>query len=123
MNAAPRSSRLCSWHFIFGLSSFASDVGLVHAKIYPSPTARPIEDGTILVHDGRIQAVGPAAQIKVPTSKAVTMSECRGLVVTAGFWNSHIHILTPGLLHAEKLPADQLSAQLETPPATSQILP
>lgn len=98
---------------ILSLSSFASDIALVHAKIYPSPTAQPIEDGTILVHDGRIQAVGPGVQIKVPTSKAITVLDCRGLVVTAGFWNSHIHILTPGLLHAEKLPADKLSAQLE----------
>ena len=82
-------------------------------KFNPSPTAPPIEDGTILIHDGHIQAVGPAAQIKVPSSKAVTVLDCRGLVVTAGFWNSHIHILTPGLLHAEKLPAEKISAQLD----------
>jgi len=99
--------------FALNASSFASDLALVHAKIYPSPTAAPIEDGTILVHDGHIQAVGPAAQVKVPSSKAVTVLDCRGLVVTAGFWNSHIHILTPGLLHAEKLPAEKISAQLD----------
>jgi imidazolonepropionase-like amidohydrolase len=99
--------------FALNASSFASDLALVHAKIYPSPTAAPIEDGTILVHDGHIQAVGPAAQVKVPSSKALTVLDCRGLVVTAGFWNSHIHILTPGLLHAEKLPAEKISAQLD----------
>jgi len=99
--------------FALNASSFASDLALVHAKIYPSPTASPIEDGTILVHDSHIQAVGPAAQIKVPSSKAVTVLDCRGLVVTAGFWNSHIHILTPGLLHAEKLPAEKISTQLD----------
>ena len=99
--------------FALNASSFASDLALVHAKIYPSPTAAPIEDGTILVHDSHIQAVGPAAQVKVPSSKAVTVLDCRGLVVTAGFWNSHIHILTPGLLHAEKLPAEKISAQLD----------
>jgi imidazolonepropionase-like amidohydrolase len=98
---------------ILSLSSFAADLALVHAKIYPSPTAPPIEDGTILVHHGQIQAVGPAAKIKVPTSKTVTVLDCRGLVVTAGFWNSHIHILPPGLLHAEKQPPEKLSAQLE----------
>ncbi|HZI57360.1 MAG TPA: amidohydrolase family protein [Verrucomicrobiae bacterium] len=99
--------------FVLSASSFAADLALIHAKIYPSPTAPPIEDGTILIHDGHIQAVGPAAQIKVPSSKAVTVLDCRGLVVTAGFWNSHIHILTPGLLHAEKLPAEKISAQLD----------
>lgn len=40
-------------------SSFASDLALVHAKIYPTPTDPPIEDGTILVHNGRIRALGP----------------------------------------------------------------
>jgi imidazolonepropionase-like amidohydrolase len=92
-------------------SCFASDLALVHAKIYPSPTAAPIEDGTILVHDDHIQAVGSAAQIKIPSS--TTVMDCRGLVVTAGFWNSHIHILTRGLLQAKSRSAEDLSLQLE----------
>jgi imidazolonepropionase-like amidohydrolase len=33
--------------------------------------------------------------------------------VTAGFWNSHVHILLPGLLHAEKLSSQQITSQLE----------
>jgi cytosine/adenosine deaminase-related metal-dependent hydrolase len=95
-------------------SSFATDLALIHAKIYASPTEPPIEDGTILVHDGRINAVGPSAKIKVPRfARAVTVLECRGLVVTAGFWNSHVDILTPNLLHAEGRSSDQISSQLE----------
>jgi len=35
------------------------------------------------------------------------------LVVTAGFWNSHVHLLLPVLLHAEKLSAQQITSQLE----------
>lgn len=99
--------------FILNLTGFTADLALVHAKIYPSPTAPPIENGTILVHDGHILAVGPSEQIKVPSAKTVTVLDCRGRVVTAGFWNSHIHILPQGLLHAEKLPSEKLSAQLE----------
>jgi imidazolonepropionase-like amidohydrolase len=34
-------------------------LALVGAKIYPSPTEEPIERGSILIHDGRIVAVGP----------------------------------------------------------------
>jgi imidazolonepropionase-like amidohydrolase len=34
-------------------------------------------------------------------------------VVTAGFWNSHIHILNSRLLHAEKLSSGEISSQLE----------
>jgi imidazolonepropionase-like amidohydrolase len=98
---------------VFSAFGLDSDLALVHAKIYPSPTATPIEDGTILVHNGRIRAVGSAEKIKVPTSNAVTVLDCHGLVVTAGFWNSHVHILTPGLLQADKRASEELSAQLE----------
>ena len=92
----------------------SSDLALVHAKIYPSPTEPAIEDGTVLVHDGRITAVGPSATTKPPRfARAVTVIDCKGMVVTAGFWNSHVHILTPGLLHAEKLSSQELTSQLE----------
>lgn len=95
-------------------SSFASDLALIHAKVYPSPTDPPIEDGTILVHNGRIRALGPGADIKMPRlARAVTVINCHGLVVTAGLWNSHVHILTPGLLHAEKQASSEISSQLD----------
>jgi imidazolonepropionase-like amidohydrolase len=96
--------------FACGLAR-ASDLALVGAKIYPSPTERAIENGSILVHDGRIVAMGPSAAVKVPHGARVV--DCKGLIVTAGFWNSHVHILTPGLLHAEKLSSQQIASQLE----------
>jgi imidazolonepropionase-like amidohydrolase len=91
--------------------SCAADLALIGAKIYPSPAERPIENGAILIHDGRILAVGPSATVKIPRDAEVL--DCHGLVVTAGFWNSHVHILTPGLLHAEKLSPEQIAARLE----------
>jgi imidazolonepropionase-like amidohydrolase len=109
------------WFFAFLILSFgscgfssASDLALIHAKIYPSPTDSPIEDGTILIHDGQIRAIGPTDKIKLPRlARSVTVLDCRGLIVTAGFWNSHVHILTAGLLNAEKEAPDQISSQLE----------
>jgi len=93
------------------LPGYCSDLALVNAKIYLSPSQPPIEDGAILVHDGRIIGVGPSAAIKVP--RDATVVGCKGLVVTAGFWNSHVHILTPGLLHAERLSTEQITSQLQ----------
>ena len=58
-----------------------------------------------------ILSVGPAAAIKIPPN--ATVIDCKGLVVTASFWNSHVHILSPGLLHAEKLSSQQITSQLE----------
>jgi imidazolonepropionase-like amidohydrolase len=89
----------------------ASDLVLVGGKIYSSPTEPPIENGSIIVHDGRILAVGPSATVKIPRDAKVI--DCKGLVITAGFWNSHVHVLTPGLLHAEKLSSEQIASQLE----------
>jgi imidazolonepropionase-like amidohydrolase len=93
------------------LQSHASDLALVGAKIYLSPSEPPIESGTILVHSGHILSVGPIAEIKVP--RGATVIDCKGLVVTAGFWNSHVHILLPGLLHAENLSSEQITSQLQ----------
>jgi imidazolonepropionase-like amidohydrolase len=91
--------------------SGASDLALVGGRIYSSPTEPPIENGTILVHDGRILAFGPSAAIQIPGG--ATVIDCKGLIVTAGFWNSHVHILTPGLLHAERLTSEQINSQLQ----------
>jgi len=88
------------------------DLALVGAKIYPSPTAPPIDVGTVIIHAGRIQTVGTTAAIRIPAGTA--MLDCQGLVVTAGFWNNHVHILTPGLLEARESPATGLQPELDT---------
>ncbi|MGA7924783.1 MAG: amidohydrolase family protein [Candidatus Sulfotelmatobacter sp.] len=97
--------------FFVTLQSHASDLALVGAKIYLSPSEAPIESGTILVHSGHILSVGPIAEIKVPRSMSVI--DCKSLVVTAGFWNSHVHILTPGLVHADRLSPEQTTLRLQ----------
>jgi imidazolonepropionase-like amidohydrolase len=91
--------------------TYASELALVGAKFYLSPTEPPIENGSILMHSGHILSVGPSAEIKVPPG--MTVIDCKGLVVTAGFWNSHVHILLPRLLHAEKSSSEQISSQLQ----------
>jgi imidazolonepropionase-like amidohydrolase len=99
---------------LFVASSLAqtSDLALTHTKVYPSPTDPPIENGLIVIHDGRIVAVGPSSTIKIP--RAAKVIDCKGLVVTAGFWNSHVHIIPPALLHARDSGAKELDQQLET---------
>jgi len=90
----------------------AGDLALTGAKIYTSPTNLPIENGSIVMRNGIIRSVGPSSTIKVPHS--ATVIDCRGLFVTAGFWNSHVHILPPVLLHVQGTDARQLDQQLDT---------
>ncbi len=103
---------LLSFVFLANGTSRGTDLALTGAKVYPSPTDPPIENGSILIRDGHILAVGPSQTIKIP--RAATVIDCKGLVVTAGFWNNHVHILTPALLQVRDSSAKQLDEQLDT---------
>lgn len=87
------------------------ELALVGAKVYPAPDAAPIADGTVLVEDGKIIFVGPAAKAKVPAN--ATVLDCHGMVVTAGFQNSHVHFTEQKWANASTLPASQLTHQLQ----------
>ena len=83
-------------------------LAIKHAKIYVSPTAPPIDDGTVLIHDGLIAAVG--TQIAVPAD--ATIIPCDHCVVTAGFWNTHVHFTEPKWALAQWKSAATLNPQL-----------
>ena len=83
-------------------------LAIEHARIYSSPTDPAIPDGTILIVDGRIAAVGP--DVALPA--AATILPCNHCVVTAGFWNAHIHFTEPKWFGSEWKSAAQLNAQL-----------
>ncbi|HEX4164927.1 MAG TPA: amidohydrolase family protein [Bryobacteraceae bacterium] len=89
----------------------ASDLALKHAIIYIQPDRPPIYDGTILIHDTRIAAIGPTRSIRLPPG--ISSINCKGLAVTAGFWNSHVHFLPAPLLHADHQPPDVIKSQLQ----------
>lgn len=67
----------------------SGDLVLVGAKVYPSPTAVPIENAIIVIRDGKIAEIGPDGRVKAP--KGVPFIDLGGKVITAGFWNSHVH--------------------------------
>lgn len=83
-------------------------LALRNATIYLSPNQPPIEHADLLVTDGRIAAVGPG--MKLPANAVVLA--CNGCVVTAGFWNVHVHFTEPKWSGANWKSADQLNAQL-----------
>lgn len=83
-------------------------IAIQHVRIYPSPTDPPIEDGTILVRDGIIVAVGP--QVSVPPGASTL--DCAHCVVTAGFWNTHVHFTEPKWSMAQWKSAATLNPQL-----------
>lgn len=95
---------------LFAATAQASDLALTHATVYTAPDAPPLKDATVLIHDGKITAVAHS----VKASATTTTIDCTGLTITAGFWNSHVHILPPQLLHAEEKSDADIAAQLQT---------
>jgi imidazolonepropionase-like amidohydrolase len=88
------------------------ELAIVGARIYPAPDAAPIDDGVVIVRGGRIISVGSRSEIPVP--RAARLIDARGCVLTAGFWNSHIHLMPPALLNAATDKAETLQIGLET---------
>ena len=80
------------------------------AKVYPSPTASPIENAAVLIGNGRIAGVGKQSELKIP--KTAKVIDCTGKVIVAGFWNSHVHFES-GWQGASHAAADQIEAHLQ----------
>ena len=88
------------------------ELAIVGARIYPAPDAAPIDDGVVIVRGGQIVSVGSRSETAVP--RAARLIDARGSVLTAGFWNSHIHLITPALLNAATDKAETVQTGLET---------
>jgi imidazolonepropionase-like amidohydrolase len=83
-------------------------LAIQHAKIYPSPDTPAIDDGTILIRDGRIVAIGTAVDIP-PGTPTVPCDHC---IVTAGFWNTHVHFTESKWSFSDWKSRSTLNAQL-----------
>ncbi len=79
-----------------------------HARIYTSPTDPVVSDGDILIQNGRIAAVGP----NIDAPAGATILPCNNCVVTAGFWNAHVHFTEPKWTMSNWKSAAELDAQL-----------
>jgi imidazolonepropionase-like amidohydrolase len=94
---------------LFSRVATAGDIALVGARLYPDPQSQAIEDAVVLIHDGKIAQIGKRGKINVPKSAQVI--DCSGKVLTAGFWNSHVHF-TNGWDSAASTPARELEQHM-----------
>ncbi|HEY5559800.1 MAG TPA: amidohydrolase family protein [Steroidobacteraceae bacterium] len=83
---------------------------LAASRIYTAPDLAPIDDGAILMQDGRILAVGP--RDAVASRGARRLERCDGGIVAAGFQNSHVHFTEPKWERADAQPAGEPAGQL-----------
>ncbi len=86
-------------------------LALVGGAVYASAVEPPIRDGVVLVDGGKITAVGERSTVKVPPGAKIL--DCLGLTILPGFWNSHVHFMQRKWQDAAKIPAEELTAQLQ----------
>ena len=86
----------------------AATLVLTGAKVYVSPTEAPIEDATVVVQDGKIARV-ERGKVRVQDAEVI---DCKGKVVVAGFWNSHVHFES-GWDNAASAPAAGLTGHMQ----------
>lgn len=86
-------------------------IALTGGRVISSPDTLPIDNAIIIVESGRIGAVGPAERVTVPTNARVI--DCKGLVVVAGFQNSHVHFTEEKWTNSSGQPASKVAAQLQ----------
>jgi imidazolonepropionase-like amidohydrolase len=90
----------------------AADTGLVlqGATIYPSPESPPISDGMVVIRNRRIDAVGPRSRVAAPAG--LPTLDLNGLVLVAGFWNSHVHFSGSQWADADRASPSKLAESL-----------
>lgn len=87
----------------------ASSIAIVNAYVVPV-AGDPIENGTVLVEDGRISAVGAAAEVDVPAG--VEVVDASGKWVLPGFVEAHGHV---GIHEEANGPAGDDTNEMTTP--------
>jgi len=79
------------------LTFAAADLAIRASRIYPV-SSQPIDDGVILVEDGKIRAIGPASRVRVPADALVLEAE----VVTPGLVDVHTVVGLAGIYNSDK---------------------
>jgi hypothetical protein len=66
---------------------------LVGARIIDGTTREPIDDGVVIVRDGRIAAVGRRSSTMIPNDMRTI--DARGKTIIPGLWDMHAHVALP----------------------------
>lgn len=84
--------------FVLQAPAQTPPVAFVDVAVLPMDTNRILERQTVVVRDGRIVAVGPTAQVRVPDG--ATRVDGRGKFLLPGFTEMHGHLPNPAAVNA-----------------------
>lgn len=72
-------------------------LAFTHVTVIDATGAPEQPDRTVLVRDGKIVAIGPAASVPIP--KDARLVDSRGLFMIPGLWDMHAHAFAEGSEH------------------------
>ncbi|MEP7344439.1 MAG: hypothetical protein ABI877_04205, partial [Gemmatimonadaceae bacterium] len=65
-----------------------------HVSVLPMTGQSRLTNQTVVLANGRVQAIGPAGRVAVPAH--AQHIDGRGRTLLPGLWDSHVHVLTSG---------------------------
>ncbi|KAA2239424.1 amidohydrolase family protein [Chitinophaga agrisoli] len=96
---------------LFTLPSMAQDLVISGAVVYASPQSQPLANAVVVVRNGKIAQVGKSGAVTIPPG--IPLIDAHGMFLTAGYWNSHVHLIEPKWMGADTIPGARLTAQLD----------
>jgi len=69
--------------------SRASTLAIVGGTLIDGTGSAPVPDSAVVIHNGRIVAAGPRAQVKIP--RRAHMVDAHGQTILPGLWDMHAH--------------------------------
>ena len=95
-----------------GWSQSQQPTVLIVGRVYVSPDQPPLGPTSITLLDGKIQSIRPGSLSEAERSSAGRVLRCEHCVLTAGFWNAHVHFTEAKWSDAGVQPAAKLDSQL-----------
>ena len=97
--------------FVNVVSAQDSSIAVINATVYLSPQAAPLTGQTILIRERKIEYIGPDLAAKITSS--YRKINAKGKFITAGFWNSHVHLMETKWQNAVQIAGDTLQIQIQ----------
>jgi imidazolonepropionase-like amidohydrolase len=69
--------------------SHSSTLAIVGATLLDGTGSGPVFDSAVVIHNGRIEAVGPRSSVKIP--KEADVVDAKGKFLLPGLWDMHAH--------------------------------